>query len=182
MIGGPGPGDIGSFFTATSGQQGPGQEIRPPGIHASLRRGLAIGDGKDILRGLESLEGSAFDDVLIGRGKPGSSVDAGPGTDRCRGFATRRLCGPARPAGARVLIDSAPSRPGTLTLLGGPRRDNFRIVTDPATGTHRIRSGRPLVLGPGCTHPAGKPRVAVCESDPRPATAPSTSAPATTAS
>ena len=75
-------------------------------------------------------------------------------------------CGPARPLGARVLIDSSPSRPGTLTLLGGPRRDNFRIATDPATGTHRIRSGRPLVLGPGCTHPAGKPRIAVCESDP----------------
>ena len=166
MIGGPGQGDIGSFFSATSGQQGPGQEIRPPGIRASLRRGLAIGDGKDILRSLESLEGSAFDDVLIGRGRPASSADGGLGSDRCRGFDSRSSCGSARRHGAMALIDSSPSRSGTLTLLGGPRRDVLRLISDPATGVHRIRSRRPLALGPGCSHPAGKPRIAVCQTDP----------------
>ena len=75
MLGGPGLGDIASFFTAVSGQQGPGQEIRPPGVNASLPRGLAIGDGRDILRSFESLEGSAFDDVLTaGQGRAAQSM------------------------------------------------------------------------------------------------------------
>jgi Ca2+-binding RTX toxin-like protein len=65
-----------------------------------------------------------------------------------------------------VLVDRSPSRPGTLTLLGGPKRDVFNLVTDSVTGLNRIRSGRPLKLGPGCSHPPDKPRIALCESDP----------------
>ena len=164
MSGGPGRGDIASFFTAVSGQQGPGQEIRPPGVNASLPRGLAIGDGRDILRSFESLEGSAFDDVLTGRGE--GVVDAGAGSDRCRGFAERRSCGNQRRRGATVFVDSSQSRSGTLALLGGPRRDVFTLATDPASGMSRVRSQRPLVLGRGCEHPSGKLRIAVCESGP----------------
>lgn len=179
MDGGPGAGDIASFATAVSGQQGPGQGLRPPGVRASLRRGLAIGDGRDLLRRLESIEGSAFADVLAGDGRA-NLIDGGPGddrlmgrggrdlaqgdtgSDRCRGFSKRRSCGNGRRTGAFAQIDLSPLGSRGLVVLGGRRRDVFRISTDPATGIHTVRSARRIAIGPGCSHPDSQPRVVVC--------------------
>ena len=102
---------------------GPGEDLAyftfsPRGVRASLATGVATGWGRDTLRGIEDLDGSQHNDVLVGdagpnwiRGLDGNDVlrggagrdlldggkgrdrvDGGPGRDRCRNAEKKIRC------------------------------------------------------------------------------------------
>jgi RTX calcium-binding nonapeptide repeat (4 copies) len=164
LDGGPGKGDIASFATDVgSGRNG--------GVKASLAKHRARGDGHDRLFRFESLEGSAFDDILVGNGQAnvidgGAGKDTirggggkdellgGQGTDRCNGAKGRTTsCGKeAKPkASAYVELDPAPGEGGGLELVGGGGGDHFVIAFDEASSTFGITAAKGLALGQGCT-------------------------------
>lgn len=154
------------------------------GVWASLRAGRAYGDGHDKLRRIESLEGSAFDDTLIGGrganklyGGPGADtlvggggrdqLDGGSGSDRCRGGSPgRRIsCGRERTATAtvRVYFEAGidPSAAGVV-IAGGSRNDDISVALDPATATLGITATRGIAVEAPCTHPGRSPTTAAC--------------------
>ena len=59
MDGGPGRGDVASFATDVGAERG-------GGVKVSLAKHRARGDGHDRLFRFEGIEGSAFDDILVG--------------------------------------------------------------------------------------------------------------------
>jgi Ca2+-binding RTX toxin-like protein len=140
MDGGPGKGDIASFATSVAGLKG-------AGVWVSLPRHKALGDGHDRLFRLESIEGSAFHDTLIGDHRsnvivagPGNdtlkggggrdTLDGGQGVDRCHGGPTRISCGKERaPAGsAYVTLDPDAAGGGGLQIVGGAGPDRFTVA------------------------------------------------------
>jgi Ca2+-binding RTX toxin-like protein len=162
--GGPGKGDIASFATDV-GADADGRG----GVRVELARHRARGDGHDRLFRVESIEGSAFDDVLIGdraantieggagddtiRGGGGrDEVFGGQGSDRCTAAGTVDSCGPeAKPKGsAYVELDPAPGSGGGLVLLGGPGSDRFVVSFDEASSTFGVSARKPIALGQGC--------------------------------
>jgi Ca2+-binding RTX toxin-like protein len=163
MDGGPGYGDIASFATDVgSGRNG--------GVHASLAAHRSRGDGHDRLFRFESLEGSAFDDVLIGnllnnaidggagkdviRGGGGEDeLVGGQGNDRCNGAKGRTSsCGPEGKldASAYVELDPTPGGGGGLELVGGGGPDHFTVAFDEARSTFGISAAKGIAIGPGC--------------------------------
>jgi Ca2+-binding RTX toxin-like protein len=164
MDGGPGRGDIASFSTSVAGRRG-------SGVWVSLPRHKALGDGHDRLFRLESIEGSAVGDKLIGdhrsnviAGGPGDdtirggggrdTLNGGQGHDRCHGGPIRISCGPERaPAGsAYVTLDPDPAGGGGLQIVGGAGPDSFQVSvaeeevappTDDATATEGATAPEP---------------------------------------
>jgi Ca2+-binding RTX toxin-like protein len=163
MDGGPGAHDIASFATDVgAGRDG--------GVQVDLARHRARGDGHDRLFRFEDIEGSAFDDTLIGNGRAnvidggagddtirgGGGVDeltGGQGSDSCSGARGRTVsCGrEARiTASAYVELDPAPGGGGGLQLLGGPGDDHFVVSFDEASSTFGVSAMQGIALGPGC--------------------------------
>jgi Ca2+-binding RTX toxin-like protein len=175
MYGGTGSGDIASFATAVSGGGG-------AGVWVSLAGHRARGDGHDKLHGFESIEGSAFDDVLIGSkaenvidGGPGDDqlyggggndqLEGGEGTDGCRGAKQgRSSCGREAPvkASAWVELDAAAAGGGGLQVIGGGGEDDLAVGLDEASGTFEVRGARSLAGGSGCSHPPGDNKRVLC--------------------
>ncbi len=164
MDGGPGKGDIASFATDVgAGRDG--------GVKVNLAKHRARGDGHDRLFRFESLEGSAFDDILIGNGQANvidggagndtirggggkDTIDGGPGTDRCSGAkGNTTSCGPeAKPkASAYAEIDPVVGGGGGLELLGGGGDDHFVLAFDEATSTFGITAKKGIAIGNGCS-------------------------------
>jgi Ca2+-binding RTX toxin-like protein len=163
MDGGSGKDDIASFATdVAAGKSG--------GVKVSLARHRARGDGHDRLFRFENLEGSAFDDVLVGNGQ-GNVIDGGAGddvirggggkdellggqgTDGCNGAKGKTTsCGKERKlkASAYVELDPVPGEGGGLQLLGGGGGDHFTVAFDEATSTFGITATKGIALGPGC--------------------------------
>ena len=163
MDGGPGKGDIASFATDVgAGRSG--------GVKASLAKHRAKGDGHDRLFRFESLEGSAFDDILVGNHR-GNAIDGGAGndtirggggrdeliggqgSDRCNGAKGRTVsCGKEKKlkASAYVELDPAPGSGGGLELVGGGGGDHFTVAFDEATSTFGVTAAAGIALGPGC--------------------------------
>jgi Ca2+-binding RTX toxin-like protein len=166
MSGGPGNHDIASFATAVSLDG-------TSGVWASLRAHVARGDGHDRLYEFEDLEGSAFDDTLIGNGGPNEinggagndtliggggrdTLNGGEGSDACSGAKGRTVsCGKeAKPRGsAYVQVDEAPNGGGGVQIVGGRGRDDITVAFDEATNTLEVDAKAPLAAGPGCVHP-----------------------------
>ncbi len=162
--GGPGKGDIASFATDVgAGPSGRG------GVRVELARHRARGDGHDRLYRVEGVEGSAFDDVLVGdrqanlieggagddvlRGGGGrDTIHGDQGSDRCGGGTVRTSCGREAKlnASAYVELDPAPGSGGGLQLLGGPGRDDFVVSFDEASSTFGVSAKKGIALGPGC--------------------------------
>ncbi len=175
MSGGKGGGDIASFATAVSGGGG-------AGVWASLEAHRAFGDGHDKLSGFESLEGSAFDDVLIGSkgdnaidGGPGDDrlfggggkdqLDGGEGTDGCKGAKeSQSSCGREGPvkASAWVSMDAVAAGGAGLQAIGGSGDDHLTVAFDSASATFDVRAAAPLGPGSGCSHPVGEPKRVLC--------------------
>jgi Ca2+-binding RTX toxin-like protein len=164
MDGGPGKDDIASFATdVAAGQSG--------GVKVSLARHRARGDGHDRLFRFEDLEGSAFEDILVGNGKAnvidgGAGDDVirggggkdellgGQGSDRCNGAkGDTTSCGKEKKpqASAYVELDPAPGEGGGLQLVGGGGGDHFTIAFDEATSTFGVSAQKGIALGPGCS-------------------------------
>jgi Ca2+-binding RTX toxin-like protein len=175
MYGGKGRGDIASFATAVSGGGG-------AGVRVSLADHRARGDGHDKLAGFESLEGSAFDDELIGS-KSNNLIDGGPGDDRlfgaggrdqleggegtdgCKGAKQgRSSCGREAPvkASAWVSLDRAAAGGAGLQVVAGGGNDNLAVGFDQASATFELRAAGSLAAGSGCEHPAGEPKRLLC--------------------
>jgi Ca2+-binding RTX toxin-like protein len=174
--GGAGGGDTASFATDVASDKG-------AGVWVSLAAHKARGDGHDRIFRAESIEGSAFRDVLIGDPR-GNVIDGGPGDDKifggkgsnrleggqgvdgCKGGPVRVSCGRERaPNGsAYVEIDPTPGGGGGLAIVGGKGADEFTAVTfDPSEHSFGVGSTRTIALGPGCRRPAGgDPKQAVC--------------------
>ncbi|HEX5375985.1 MAG TPA: calcium-binding protein [Solirubrobacterales bacterium] len=164
MDGGPGQHDIASFATDVAAVKGGG------GVKVSLARHRARGDGHDRLFRFEDLEGSAFDDVLVGnhranlidggagddviRGGGGRDELAGDqGTDRCAGAKGRASsCGREKRirASAYVELDPAPGGGSGLQLLGGGGADRFVVAFDEASSTFGVAASATIAVGPGC--------------------------------
>jgi Ca2+-binding RTX toxin-like protein len=175
MDGGPGDGDIASFATKVAGGRG-------DGVWASLHGHKARGDGHDRLFRLESIEGSAFRDTLIGsrsdnsiNGGPGDDtirggggVDdlvGGQGSDGCTGAKGRTVsCGKEAPpkASAYVQIDRTKGTGGGLSIVGGGGPDDFTVAFDPATESFGISAAKGVAIGAGCSRPAGDPKQILC--------------------
>ena len=167
MDGGPGKGDVASFATDVGAGQG-------GGVKVSLVRHRARGDGHDRLFRFESLEGSAFDDVLIGnpqantiaggagddtiRGGGGrDELRGGNGSDRCQGAKGRTAsCGRERRprASAYVELDAgigpAWVRGGGLEIVGGGGSDRFSVSFDEGSSTFAVTAAKGIAVGPGC--------------------------------
>jgi Ca2+-binding RTX toxin-like protein len=163
MDGGPGKGDIASFATDVgAGRSG--------GVKVSLAKHRAKGDGHDRLFRFENLEGSAFDDVLVGNGQ-GNIIDGGAGddtiragggkdnlvggqgTDRCDGAKGQTVsCGREAKlkASAYVDIDPMSGGGGGLQLIGGAGRDQFVVAFNEAFSTFGITAAKAIAVGPGC--------------------------------
>jgi Ca2+-binding RTX toxin-like protein len=176
MDGGPGKGDIASFATDVgAGRSG--------GVKVSLARHRARGDGHDRLFRFENLEGSAFEDVLVGNGKAnvidggggddvargGGGKDellGGQGTDRCNGAKGRTTsCGKEKKlkASAYVELDSVLGKGGGLQLVGGEGSDHFVIAFDEETSTFGVSAEKGIALGQGCNRVS--PVEASCPSE-----------------
>lgn len=179
MDGGAGGGDIASFATSVGGgKRGDG------GVWVSLKAHKARGDGHDRLFRFEDIEGSAFDDELIGnrgantiQGGPGDDtirggggldhIDGGQGSDRCRGAKGRSTsCGrEARvKASAYVQLDAALGGGGGLTIVGDGGRDDFVVAFDEESSTFGVSAAKGIAVGPGCLRTA--PTAASCPADP----------------
>jgi hypothetical protein len=177
MDGGTGGGDIASFATKIAGGKG-------HGVWVSLQGHRARGDGHDRIFRLESIEGSAFRDTLIGSpeanvidGGPGDDtirggggVDeliGGQGVDGCSGAKGRSVsCGkePAPKASAYVQLDRAHGGGGGLAIVGGGGSDDFVVAYDEATSTFGVSAGASIAIGPGCERAA--PTQVSCHADP----------------
>jgi Ca2+-binding RTX toxin-like protein len=163
MDGGPGQGDVASFATAVAGGKG-------SGVWASLRAHKAFGDGHDRLFRFEDLEGSAFEDTLIGNGRA-NAIDGGPGNDHlvggggadalqggqgkdaCSGGAIHDSCGPEAPpkGSAFVRLDADLVGGGGLQVVGGAGRDDLTVAFDADSSTYTVgSSGGGLAAGSGC--------------------------------
>ncbi len=163
MDGGSGKGDIASFATDVgSGRSG--------GVKVSLAKHRAKGDGHDRLFRFESLEGSAFDDILVGNGQ-GNVIDGGAGDDVIRGGGGKDrlvggqgndLCNGAKgntvscgkeaklKASAYAEVDPVSGGGGGLELVGGGGDDHFIVAFDEANSTFGITAKNGIALGPGC--------------------------------
>jgi Ca2+-binding RTX toxin-like protein len=180
MDGGPGKGDIASFATDPgAGRRGGG------GVWVSLRKHRARGDGHDRLFRLESIEGSAFADRLVGNGRanvidggPGNDkirggggadeLNGGQGTDRCSGAKGHTTsCGrEARPKGsAYVELDATPGGGGGLEVVGGRGRDQIAVSFDADSQSFTVSAAGELATGAGCGRPAGVATQAVCAAE-----------------
>ncbi|HKB49873.1 MAG TPA: calcium-binding protein [Solirubrobacterales bacterium] len=178
MDGGPGKGDIASFATAVAGGKG-------DGVWASLQAHKARGDGHDRLYRLESIEGSAFRDTLIGskgnntiNGGPGDDtirggggVDdlvGGQGSDGCTGAKGRTVsCGKEAPpkASAYIQVDRTKGAGGGLSIVGGAGPDVFTVSFDKASESFGISAAKGVAIGAGCTRPGGDPKQVVCATE-----------------
>lgn len=165
MDGGPGGGDIASFATDVASPKG-------GGVWASLAAHKARGDGHDRLFRFESLEGSAFDDVLIGDsgdnvidggtgddliagGKGRDELHGGQGSDRCRGAKGHTSsCGREKrlKASAYVELDRTPGAGGGgLAIVGGDGDDDFTVAFDERSASFGVTAAKGIAHGPGCT-------------------------------
>ena len=177
MDGGAGSGDIASFATDVGAGRG-------GGVKVSLARHKARGDGHDRLFRFESLEGSAFDDILIGT-KQANLIDGGPGkdvlrghggrdtlngdegSDRCQGAKGRTIsCRKERrpKASAYVEVDATPGGGGGLAIVGRGGPDHFVVAFDAEAEVFGVTARKGIAIGPGCERLAG--------SDVRPAALP----------
>jgi Ca2+-binding RTX toxin-like protein len=175
MYGGKGGGDIASFATAVTGGGG-------AGVWASLAGHRARGDGHDKLAGFESLEGSAFDDELIGS-KSNNVIDGGPGDDRifggggqdqleggegsdgCRGAKQGRTsCGREAPtkASAWVQLDPAAAGGAGLQVIAGGGNDRLAVGFDRASASFDLRAAGFLAAPNACAHPSGDAKRLLC--------------------
>jgi len=169
MDGGPGQGDVASFATDVSA---PGNG----GVWASLARHRAFGDGHDRLFRFESLEGSSFDDTLIGDGgdneidggagddtiRGGGGRDTligGPGSDRCLGTGSNvSSCGREKKLNASAYVeldtplDFGPGSGAGLNLTGGDGPDRFVVSFDETSATFGVTADKGIAVGPGCLH------------------------------
>jgi len=163
MDGGPGQDDVASFATDVGAGRG-------GGVKVSLAKHRAQGDGHDRLFRFESLEGSAFDDTLVGNGQAniidgGAGDDVirggggkdnlvgGQGTDFCDGAKGRTVsCGREAKLNASAYVDVDPMSGGGggLQLIGGDGRDQFVIAFNEDFSTFGITAAKALALGPGC--------------------------------
>jgi Ca2+-binding RTX toxin-like protein len=163
MDGGPGKGDIASFATDVgSGRDG--------GVKVNLAKHKARGDGHDRLFRFESVEGSAFDDIIVGnhqanvldggagddvlRGNGGPDrLVGGQGNDRCNGAKGNTVsCGREGKlnASAYVEIDPVSGGGGGLELVGGGGDDHFVVAFDEATSSFGITAKKGIAVGGGC--------------------------------
>ena len=166
MFGGSGSGDIASFATDVGGRGN-------SGVWASLPAHKAFGDGHDKLYGFESLEGSAFNDTLIGdkndnviKGGPGNDriigggghdeLNGGEGTDSCKGGPVRVSCGREKgpPSGsAYAQLDPTPGGGGGLEFVGSPGADQVTAAFNESTSSFEITDSKAIAVGEGCEHP-----------------------------
>jgi Ca2+-binding RTX toxin-like protein len=163
MDGGPGKGDVASFATDVAAPGG-------GGVKVSLARHRARGDGHDRLFRFEGIEGSAFDDVLVGD-KQANVIDGGPGDDALRGGGGRDelfgghggdKCNGAKgrttscrrerkpKASAYVELDPAPGGGGGLQIVGGGGTDRFVVAFDDASSTFGVSAKKGIAAGAGC--------------------------------
>jgi Ca2+-binding RTX toxin-like protein len=164
MDGGAGKGDIASFATDVgAGRDG--------GVKVSLAAHRARGDGHDRLFRFESVEGSAFEDILVGnrqanvidggagndtiRGGGGrDELIGGQGTDRCQGAKGHTSsCGREKKlkASAYVELDAERGGGGGLEIVGGGGPDSFTVSFDEQTSTFAVGAAKGIAIGPGCT-------------------------------
>jgi Ca2+-binding RTX toxin-like protein len=175
MDGGAGAGDIASFATDVGAGKG-------GGVKVSLASHKARGDGHDRLFRFEGLEGSAFDDILVGTGQA-NVIDGGPGKDvlrghggadalngdegpdRCQGAKGRTTsCGKERrpKASAYVEVDATPGGGGGLAVVGRGGPDHFVVVYDADAQVFGVTARKGVAIGPGCSRPGGMPAQVVC--------------------
>jgi Ca2+-binding RTX toxin-like protein len=164
MDGGAGKGDIASFATDVGAGRG-------GGVKVSLAAHRARGDGHDRLFRFESIEGSAFEDILVGnrqanvidggagndtiRGGGGhDELLGGQGSDRCQGAKGRTSsCGREKKPKASAYVELDPERGGGggLEIVGGGGHDSFTVAFDEKTSTFGVSAAKGIAVGPGCT-------------------------------
>jgi Ca2+-binding RTX toxin-like protein len=178
MDGGSGKGDIASFATDVgAGRDG--------GVKVSLAEHKARGDGHDRLFRFESIEGSGFDDTLIGN-RQDNTIDGnagndkilgggghdeligGQGSDSCAGAKGRTVsCGKERKLKASALVELVPvlgdGGGAGLQIIGGGGPDHFVVAFDEATSTFGVSAKKGIATGAGCERVS--PRQVSCPTE-----------------
>jgi Ca2+-binding RTX toxin-like protein len=178
MDGGAGSGDIVSFATDVgAGRDG--------GVRVSLAEHKARGDGHDRLFRFESIEGSAFDDVLEGNkqanvidGGPGNDtiyggggrdqIDGGQGADGCKGAKGRTAsCGKERKikATAYVELDGTGGGGGGVELIGLGGDDRLFLSFNAELDALIVGDTKGIAVGSGCIHGPEGIKQAICAFD-----------------
>ncbi len=148
------------------------------GVWVSLAKHKARGDGHDRLFRFESLEGSAFDDILIGskqrqrdRRRPRQRHDPRRRRRATRSTAARARtaarapragptsCGKEAPpkASAYVELDPTPGGGGGLAIVGGGGPDEFTVAFDAGSEAFGITAAKGIAIGPGCSRARQQP-------------------------
>ena len=177
-------GGSGHDDTASFAEMPRSEETKSGGVEASLKTGLAFGDGHDHLRNIENLEGSAFNDVLIGNrrdnklyGGPGNDtliggggrdeLNGGSGSDRCRGAPpSRRIsCGREHSsrASAEVYLEPGidPASAGVV-VAGGAGNDDISAGYEPTSDQLSITAQKSIGVHGGCRRPGTTFNEAIC--------------------
>jgi Ca2+-binding RTX toxin-like protein len=155
------------------------------GVSVDLRTGVAKGNGKQQLSGIENVTGSSFedtitgrpgvmnrivgglgDDILTGQYGDGDIGNGGLGLNECTGFAETDLCGensPGNTGRGRVVFDTDAS--GVLIVKGRPAADHIVIAYNSRTNDYRVTlDSSPMVSGL-CSQPKTSSNTVLCRAN-----------------
>jgi len=171
--------DLISFATHT-----PATDRPFTGVDVDLRTGVVKGNGKQTMRGVESVIGSSFedtivgepgvtneisgglgDDELIGQRQDKDAGDGGLGLNDCSGFYSVSFCGQDSPGNVgQGRVSMSIDKSGVLTILGSSGADQINVGFQRQGSLYRVKVDSNPVLAGRCSQAGGGDLPVTCEA------------------